>query len=811
MNKIPVVISPLEDELLISWLLRLTQANMLSDLVSFQQAFVYPNTILNRSSSPKLDSKMPFEYFYRSLPSVISERELFFKTSTFTAVAPFLIKEQRQRLICNAFNTNEVYAPLFPAPHSLGGRLNICLKCANEELRRHGFYYIHRSHNISGVTLCYKHGCPLCSISNRTNNLKLDAIPNTSSISVKNSALEYQYALFAKDFLDNEFDCSLDVLRNIVLNRLKKDDINNMAFEGYADLISSDIGYFLTIGIKQNYISPSSFMATLLYLFTDVSSLKSLIVPSQVSESFAKAILREGYEMVGTYRDDLIMLRHNDCNHIFCTSPYGFSIGWRCPRCDKRSLQKKYEEIIMNVGEKEYEPINEFISMDKPILVRHKECGQVLSKKARAFIYERRRCNCNYRINAKEMVEQFDGFELSYYSRTDIPLRIKHICGGEFSVYYSKFISDPRCRICQRKGHLAARTSEDMRNDIYDLVGDEYTLIGEYNGPHDYLSIRHNKCNTISKYRPYYFLDGGRCPFCHNDITESELKQYVSSFTFGKYKVDKKLSKNMYEVVNTATMETVNISALKMLQELHRPTPSPLLPLDATEKNTNNVTPQSSRRSNMVLQYLRTHYTDEPVFIEDVSVLDMDSDEKATVFGNLSKKGLLVHLATGVYGFPDVNYTDEQLIYHRYIKRNGNRIGFFRKDSFAFEIGLINDKPLELSVATNKESFKTANRKTHFLGKTIHIKGVPSPVSNTNYLILETIDFLLQYKQCTNEQLENIFAKIRSHIREQNGAMLEYDDFRPYIDNYKAANIHSLLKRLITKLCNIAEEEYAED
>lgn len=267
----------------------------------------------------------------------------------------------------------------------------------------------------------------------------------------------------------------------------------------------------------------------------------------------------------------------------------------------------------------------------------------------------------------------------------------------------------------------------------------------------------------------------------------------------------------MYEVVNTATMETVNISALKMLQELHRPTPSPLLPLDATEKNTNTVTPQSSRRSNMVLQYLRTHYTDEPVFIEDVSVLDMDSDEKATVFGNLSKKGLLVHLATGVYGFPDVNYTDEQLIYHRYIKRNGNRIGFFRKDSFAFEIGLINDKPLELSVATNKESFKTANRKTHFLGKTIHIKGVPSPVSNTNYLILETIDFLLQYKQCTNEQLENIFAKIRSHIREQNGAMLEYDDFRPYIDNYKAANIHSLLKRLITKLCNIAEEEYAED
>ena len=57
-------------------------------------------------------------------------------------------------------------------------------------------------------------------------------------------------------------------------------------------------------------------------------------------------------------------------------------------------------------------------------------------------------------------------------------------------------------------------TQEIFEKRIYDLVGDEYTVIGKYIKTNKPVEIKHNICNTVHKYRPNNFYHGSRCSYC---------------------------------------------------------------------------------------------------------------------------------------------------------------------------------------------------------------------------------------------------------------------------------------------------------
>ena len=72
--------------------------------MDFLRAYVYPNEAFRNSRNVFSDCRLPFTYFWRALhQSDVDEREVFFATSTFAAMAPFIRKEQRQRIINYSF------------------------------------------------------------------------------------------------------------------------------------------------------------------------------------------------------------------------------------------------------------------------------------------------------------------------------------------------------------------------------------------------------------------------------------------------------------------------------------------------------------------------------------------------------------------------------------------------------------------------------------------------------------------------------------------------------------------------------------
>lgn len=125
--------------------------------------------------------------------------------------------------------------------------VKICPKCLHEDKNKYGEPYIHRSHQIPGNSICYKHKIPLAEhiiVSNVNNYIvfNIDSI-NTESINVKDidkNLMEY-YIDLAEDI-----NCLLDgVLQDYDLDKVR---------EKYWKKLQEK-GYYISGGVKRNNLA----------------------------------------------------------------------------------------------------------------------------------------------------------------------------------------------------------------------------------------------------------------------------------------------------------------------------------------------------------------------------------------------------------------------------------------------------------------------------------------------------------------------------------------------------------------------------
>ena len=93
-----------------------------------------------------------------------------------------------------------------------------------------------------------------------------------------------------------------------------------------------------------------------------------------------------------------------------------------------------------------------------------------------------------------------------------------------------------RCPKCKKNIKL---TFEEFKNRVFDLVGDEYTPSGEYINSNTHLMMAHHVCNTIYPVTPAKFLSGRRCPTCFWETSKStkEFKEEVYDLVGDEYEV----------------------------------------------------------------------------------------------------------------------------------------------------------------------------------------------------------------------------------------------------------------------------------
>ena len=252
-----------------------------------------------------------------------------------------------------------------------------------------------------------------------------------------------------------------------------------------------------------------------------------------------RELVGDEYTVIGTYKGatEKIRFRHNVCGLEYEVMPNGFtSKGNRCPECAKilKGRQPKMHdtfvaEVYGLVGD-EYTILGEYKGSRTKLMMRHNVCGHMWEVAPHLFIAGTRCPKCAEEKMKEERgrtheqyVQEVDKIHKGEYSilgeylNGHTPIEVLHnTCGYKWKVRAQNLLGNSRCPKCYGRPR---KTQEQFEEEVRELVGEEYQVIGEYINSRTKIEILHKKCGHIYEVLPNAFLQGRRCPKCRTDVS----------------------------------------------------------------------------------------------------------------------------------------------------------------------------------------------------------------------------------------------------------------------------------------------------
>jgi Zn ribbon nucleic-acid-binding protein len=255
-------------------------------------------------------------------------------------------------------------------------------------------------------------------------------------------------------------------------------------------------------------------------------------------------LVGDEYEVLSEYRNNRtkIMMRHKTCGFEWNVNPKAFLSGSRCPKCaENYTVKKTNDEFITevyNLVGNEYEFLEDYQNGRTKLLCHHIKCGHKWYVTPKGFLFNNNRCPyCSNRnvikTNKQFAIEVFDlvgdAYEfLEEYKGSHVKIKCKHVkCGHTWSITPRSFLNGTRCPMCSCKKPM--KTTEQFKKEVYDLVGDEYTVLEDYLGADTKIKMRHNSCGHIWNITPAHFLSNRRCPICTKSKGEQNIAKYLQT------------------------------------------------------------------------------------------------------------------------------------------------------------------------------------------------------------------------------------------------------------------------------------------
>lgn len=238
-----------------------------------------------------------------------------------------------------------------------------------------------------------------------------------------------------------------------------------------------------------------------------------------------------------------VKMKHNTCGHVWDVTANSFLRGRRCPPCSQRKAsvnrRKTHEQFLAEfdqVTNGDYELLTNYVKNNKKIKVLHKECKHEYFVTPKNFVNNGRRCpNCfkkERRSNGDflKKIEKMVGYEyvaLEKYIDNRTPILFRHVvCGYEWKIRPHNFTHlnrrCPKCRINKPR-----KTHEQFEQEVFDLVGDEFLVLGEYSYGNEEVEMLHVVCNTRLFVTPSTFLQRGSCSECNMSKGESRIAYWL--------------------------------------------------------------------------------------------------------------------------------------------------------------------------------------------------------------------------------------------------------------------------------------------
>lgn len=266
----------------------------------------------------------------------------------------------------------------------------------------------------------------------------------------------------------------------------------------------------------------------------------------KTTEEFKKEIfdLSNGdeYELLSEYINSTtdVIIRHNKCNNEIKIKPNNFLRTPKCWKCyGKKRTTEQFKNDVKEVHGNSYTVLEDYVSNKTNILVMHNECNTTYKVRPQALL-KGARCHECYGTKKKtqndfenEIFKLFgDEYSiLSQYTGSNKKVSVRHnLCGHIYEVRASHIANKTKCPKCNR----APKSTDEFKEDVFNIVGNTYEVLGEYCKSDIKIKIKHNECGNVDYITPNAFLNGGRrCIYCAKtkgySNAEKELLDYITS------------------------------------------------------------------------------------------------------------------------------------------------------------------------------------------------------------------------------------------------------------------------------------------
>ena len=242
------------------------------------------------------------------------------------------------------------------------------------------------------------------------------------------------------------------------------------------------------------------------------------------------------YTFLDTYvnTDTKLRVKHNKCGNVYEVKPSHFLSDSRCPYCSERKTNEQFKKEIFNLVGSEYTFLDTYVNTDTKLRVKHNKCNHIYKITPSSFLVGHRCPHCfgnpkKTDADFKKEVFNLVGNEyvfLDHYVNNKTKIKVKHNkCSNVYKVSPHEFFQGTRCPYCSgRMGKKDARFKEE----VFDLVGDEYTFLDSYVNADTKIKVKHNKCGHIYGVRPTDFIShNSRCPYCNSPKGETIINKIL--------------------------------------------------------------------------------------------------------------------------------------------------------------------------------------------------------------------------------------------------------------------------------------------
>jgi len=468
--------------------------------------------------------------------------------------------------------------------------IKYCPLCQKEAIEKLGVGYLSVEHSIDINKLCRIHKIPLISKSHKL-------IANSDNVTGQEEIyLAYADAihyLYNFDFIINQTIFKKQIHEKIKF--LKPNGIVTIDFimDLYDKSIFSSLPYKRKYAKRQLFDTVANrrettlefYIILILLLFGSMDIfLKEILIPrlTKDTKDFFNdnkdfSLLEEAY--------GLLRVKHS-CGYEFVTTSYIVNKYCNCPKC-VTDFDREFATFIgANSG-------GSFIPDQYPkynstkFNVYHKPCSKTFTTNLYG-IFKGFSCpNCRHitldsEIYKNRIYNKSNGeySALDEYKGIGIYIRVKHNkCETIFPFEPSSSTNLPCCPLCKKRRDTEYLT-EYYKQEVFDLVCDEYTVIGQYVRTSINVEMKHDICGLPIFITPHNFKNGRRCTNCKIYFTKESFELFVKDKSNGLYKIIDYPNKDNATIQNTRTGEAKSLLRTFIRQELERPTPSLVLPVE---------------------------------------------------------------------------------------------------------------------------------------------------------------------------------------------------------------------------------------